>query len=196
VKKLITLLLALATIFSLCACGKENGSSAADTQTTESAITPQSTKGTKNDPYKLGDEINLTSCNMGEDQKFAIKLKIKALTDEETTQAENLRKNKLDSTKQYLGLELTLESEDGNYSNSIQSGTTSGGFPLIRAYTSSMSETYFVYFSHEKADNIYDFYADVDYDLYMLFSDEGDYSMISVEYRTGAYKTDTIWIAL
>lgn len=191
-KKALSLLLAnimfVSMFVSLCACG-----SSISTDSTDSTV--QSTKGTRKDPYSLGDEITFTTQNLDE-QQFKVHLKIKTLTEEEYAQADALREGSLDNSHKYLGIELLIESQDGYYSEAISNRSdTDGGF-VIDAYTDSMSETYLNYFSHDSKIFIYDFYADVNYDLYMVYMDDGDYNMLSVEYRIGKYETATIWISL
>lgn len=181
-KKFIITILAGVLCISLASCGSN--------ESVES-----STKGTKSDPYKLGEEIKFTSCDYDENF-FDVTLVLNSLTNEEQTEAEYLRRNSLDHSKQYLDINFIMKSEDGNFSDSISHKTDSEGGFMISAYTDSMTDTYFDYFTHDSGDFVNEFYTDINYDMYMIFHDENEYTKLSIEYRTGEYDTNTIWVEL
>lgn len=195
-KRKVSVFLTLVMCLSLCACGQGKSSTSDSTPNSSAVSGTTATKGTKKDPYKLGEEIKFSTCDLSEENRFDVTLTIKELSAEEQDQAGKMAEDHSPSSTECLGIEFILESQDGSFSNSISSKTTSQGCFVITAYTDSMTETHFWNFTHESSKDLDAFYADTQYDLYMNYADAGDYSMLSIEYCTGEYDTNTIWVEL
>ena len=82
-KRKVSVFLTLVMCLSLCACGQGKSSTSDSTPNSSAVSGTTATKGTKKDPYKLGEEIKFSTCDLSEENRFDVTLTIKELSAEE-----------------------------------------------------------------------------------------------------------------
>lgn len=171
----------------LCSCGQDAGNASINTS-----------KGTRNDPYVLGEEISFESCSITEpDYKFTTTMTIEAVPDSKLSSVvDAYNKTYLTTANTAFYVNLKISSPDGSYSDTVSNQTNSDGGFLLHAYTSDMTESYANFTNSSSPECIYDFYTDVDYALNAIIIDDLEYQYLSITYSTGEYDENTIWITL
>lgn len=189
-KKIVSLLLVLSMALSLCACGS-NQKAPSKSSTSE--------KGTRTNPYKLGDAIKFKARpNRNDDSnntsgtilnvsvmfsKSYYGDEVKALYD----------KNNITSNAYPSQLLPFTVSVSGDYDESI----FAENLFLISGLTKEMIEDSTIgCLADSKLDSFYNLYTGVEYSLYRqmgLFGDD-KYDLATITYKDGENKNQTIWV--
>ncbi len=213
-KKLLVLILVLATLLSFTACGRENPeppteeSSEAETPVSEvpsSEEEPQEpVKGSMKNPYLLDEEIVFESCFWSDKEYgFTNTMVIGKLYGEDESKVRDFYNDRYSGetgSNTFFTIKFDIASEDGMFSEARHTRQDYTSFFVIKVHTADMGENDVVYFGKNQSNEIEQFRSEVEYDIYFTpryeYQNDFDYqyAYLSITFSTPTEQQKTIWV--
>lgn len=200
-KKALSLILALITLcLALCSCGKKEDDLSQympQKHEKETLVAPreENAKGSRSNPYSLGDEIVFNSVDLSLENMYQTTIEINELSSGELDLAKSVYKKFWGHVcNETYEVSFKIECLKGDNSEQLSDRTDSGGCFLKYGLDANMQETHFDFFNKTTGEKVYDLYPDTEYNLYMTADDRIDCKYLTLKYCIDEYKTETIWI--